>query len=271
MLRTLRRVKQLTYLLVSPEFRSPGRLGGHSLRRYDSEAEVTHYRATAADGLRYEEAGALRDFLVAQGPTRQAARARALVVGAGCGREAFALAQHGLEVTGIDQSPAMIAAARELSEAVPAVDGATQARVTFNVSTLERFAAPGRFELVFVSTAIAEHIYSSAGRRAFYERARELVARHGRIFVFPAIQKLEPRSAYFWASQILRVRWAAAGLDWEQGDSARAFYGKHNRDFRPVFYHFYPDREAFEREIAQAGLEVALHFEGAFLLRPVNE
>jgi SAM-dependent methyltransferase len=254
MLRTLRRVKQLTYLLVSPEFRTPEALQGQSLRRYDSETEVRHYRATAGDGLRYEELGALRDFF-----SVPADSSRALVVGAGCGREAFAIAALGQAVTAIDLSPMMIANARELAGGNP--------RLKFQVSSFENFETTERFALVFVSAAIAEHIYGAEARRHFYEKARDLLLKNGRIFVFPAIQKLGARSPYFWASQLLRLRWATAGLDWQEGDSARAFYGRHNRDFKPVFYHFYPDREAFEQELTLSGLAILFEFEGAFVLK----
>lgn len=262
MLRTLRRVKQLTYLLFGSEFRDLKTLRTQVHRRYSSIPEVEYYQEIANQGFDFEEMATLQPFF-----NKTGSRDRVLVVGSGCGREAIAFANRGFRVTAIDLSHEMIEAANAIQH--------TTEKIQFICSSLENFVAVktplDKFDLVFVSSAIAEHICGKEFRIEFYKQASGLLSKNGLLFFYPNIKKLNMRSQYFWASCILRLRWSATALSWEEGDSARAFFGGHNHDFRPVYYHFYPNVEAFISEIGQAHLEIFGRVEeyenGPFLLK----
>jgi len=76
---------------------------------YETPEALAVYSTRAGQGLRTWEARLVRDYLPARG--------KLLVVGCGAGREAFALDALGYEVTGVDVSPSMVAAARMRSAA----------------------------------------------------------------------------------------------------------------------------------------------------------
>lgn len=260
MVSTLRRVKQLSYLMFGSRFRNSNEINLHPERRYSSKEEVDFYKNSAHEGLHFEEKLIIEKYLSGPGP-----KTSALVIGSGCGREAFALQKSGMNVTAIDGSLEMIATSLDLNGTSEANGALSQVR--FYHTSFESFKTSEKYDLVFLSSAIAEHIQSKNLRIRFYKKIKECLEPEGRAFVFPVIQKLSRRSVYFWASQILRIRWAVSGVEWEVGDSARAFFGKHNRDHRPVFYHFYPSEKSFVDEIKQVGLEVEYERERAYLLR----
>lgn len=254
MLCTLRRVKQLTYLLFNPSFRDSDAIRDQSCARYASAEEIAYYRDVAFHGFYEDERAMVDEFMLRHG------RGRALVIGCGGGREALALKGLGFQVVGIDRVPAMIEAARER---------ALEARLELEFRAVDVSDLPDEqhYDLIFVSIAIAEHIRGREARRQFYREISRRLATGGAVFVSPAIRKFAPNSLYFWASMILRLRWRLGNLDWENGDTVKSFFGSHNSDFRPVFYHFYPDAAAFQEEIGAAGLRVDVERDGAFFLR----
>lgn len=141
----------------------------------------------------------------------------------------------------------------------------------FRVGSLQKIEPKGEpFDFVFVSPAIAEHIQGREKRIEFYEKACSLIRGDGALYLSPEIRSLPISSIYFWASVSLRLRWLHRQRSprWEPGDSARTFFGGHNQDFRPVFYHFYPDFHDFAHEVEEAGLKIVAHHQGGFLLRP---
>jgi 2-polyprenyl-3-methyl-5-hydroxy-6-metoxy-1,4-benzoquinol methylase len=263
----MRRVKQLSYLLASSAFTDHKAIERRVKERYDSADEVRHYLAVSDDGLYSEEAAVVVEFLKSRSP-EALDEVRALVVGCGAGREALALAKMGLRVTAIDLSKEMISAAR-LAKSQVSCEMAK--KIEFVEADLESFQAQdASFDFVFISSAIVEHIRGREARIQFYKKAGKLTKESGALYVGPEIQAIKRTSAYFWASQILRVRARLQGFKWQQGDSARAFFGKHNQDLRLVFYHFYPTFQSFESEINEAGVKVISHHEGGYLLRPMG-
>jgi SAM-dependent methyltransferase len=272
MLRTMRRVKQLSYLLTSSVFSDHRAIQALVKERYDSEAEVRHYLAISDEGLYTEEESVVREFLKLR-RFSYPIECRALVVGCGAGREVFALEKMGLNVKGIDLSEKMIACAKKVSaQRMGKATPTREIQAEFETTDLEGFCAPnGSFDLVFVSSAIAEHIRGRDARIRFYSKARALITDRGGIYVGPEIQRVSLVSPYFWASQVLRLRWRLKQEKWEPGDSARAFFGKHNRDLGLVFYHFYPSLIQFKDEISNAGLDIVSHHEGGYLLRATDK
>ena len=254
MVSTSRRFKQLRYLLTSAAFTNESDVKKRVLERYSSEVEVDHYANVADVGLFWDEEAVVSHYLsqVTRRPLRT------LVVGCGGGREAFALEKAGLEVVGIDYSKEMIEAAKRNAH--------TRGKsIEFVTTSLEEYKSPaGSFDFVFLTSAIAGHLRGQEKRVAFYSAASRLVKNDGAVFTSPEIRPLEFKSPFFWASQILRWR---LGRQWEKGDSARSFIGRHNKDEKLVFYHFYPSEEQFLLEVRAAGLTPAFHAEGSYILR----
>lgn len=79
------------------------------LSKYSQQEEIDRYARMVDEGLEEEERILVDKYLSRKG--------KVLVIGCGCGREAFALRDKGFEATGIDIQPHMIDRARKIAEA----------------------------------------------------------------------------------------------------------------------------------------------------------
>lgn len=253
---TIRRIKQLGFLLSDPALQDHRAIERRIKERYESDAEVRHYVSIVNEGLDREEAQVVSAFVDRAGRPN-----RALVIGCGAGREAIALAKRGFAVTAIDISDRMISSARELT--APLDIG-----ISFEVADVRSFAGDReRFDFIFVSAAIAEHIPSRNERIRFYRSIRRLMTDAGGVHLSPSILSARTPRMQVWSAVALRLRWRLSGVGWENGDGARAFFGRHNLDLRPVFYHYYPSFLHLAEELQASDLEIETEFSGAYLLK----
>jgi SAM-dependent methyltransferase len=95
-----------------------------------------------------------------------------LELGAGAGRVAFGLAERGLEVTGVDRSPAMLAQARARLAAAPAD---VAARLEFRLGDMTALELQREFDLVIAAYFTLAHVPTGAAwRNVFTVMARQL-------------------------------------------------------------------------------------------------
>jgi SAM-dependent methyltransferase len=98
--------------------------------------------------------------------------ASVLELGCGAGRIAFALAERGFRVTGVDISPAMLAKAEARLRAAPAE---VSARVAFRRGDMTALSFPGAFDLVLCAYFTLAHAPAGAAwRNAFAGMAQRL-------------------------------------------------------------------------------------------------
>jgi SAM-dependent methyltransferase len=119
---------------------------------------------------------------------RQAKRARGpiLELACGTGRVSFPLADAGLDVTGLDASPAMLQVARRKLSAAPG------ARLRFVRGDMRRFSLPRRFALAIVPFRAFQHLLTVKDQRACLECIRRHLRHGGRLIV----DVFDPRLEY---------------------------------------------------------------------------
>ncbi len=121
-----------------------------------------------------------------------------LEYGVGNGRIALAMARHGLTVTGVDHSPAMLDDLRARLADEPA---AVRARVTLRQGDMRSARLKKRFPLVLCPFNTALHLYTRTDVEAFLARVHDHVTPNGELVVdlsVPVMQDLlrEPTRAY---------------------------------------------------------------------------
>lgn len=270
--RLARRIRQIRSLLVGSQFVNHDLLRRRIEDRYETETELTHFATLAKAGFVENESLITKAF-IKRAPSAQSA----LVIGCGSGREAFALLQFGFKrIKAIDISSQMIQKARSFQ-----LELDSQMAIEFSVADFTRFEGPAtdqktelKFDLVFVSAAIVEHLRGRENRIDFYRKAAAHCTNHGRVVLGPEVRALQLNSAYFLASMILRVRFFLRREKWEAGDTARGFFGAPDidpsADAEMTFYHFYPSLEDFQSEINEAGLSIEESFDDFVLARPTQ-
>lgn len=132
---------------------------------YDAIAPI--YDADMGASMTLDDTGWYRALaLAAGGPV--------LELGCGTGRFTIPLAQAGIDVTGLDIAPAMLARAREKAGALP---------ITWVEADAREYALGRRFGLIYESGANFQHMLSCADQLAFLVRARERLLPDGRLVV----------------------------------------------------------------------------------------
>jgi SAM-dependent methyltransferase len=114
-----------------------------------------------------------------------AARGPILELGCGTGRVTIPLAQHGLDITGLDVAPTMLALARAKSAGLP---------IEWVQADVRSFRLRRRFSLIFESGGVFMHMLTRTDQQAFLARVREHLAPGGRFIVavlFPHPHRLQ--------------------------------------------------------------------------------
>ena len=112
-----------------------------------------------------------------------------LELGCGTGRVTIPLAQHGVEITGLDAVPAMIERAKRKAGALP---------VRWIVADARAFRLDRSFRLVFETGSVFQHMLTRPDQEAFLGRVREHLENDG-IFIaalmFPHPDRLAAEEA----------------------------------------------------------------------------
>jgi SAM-dependent methyltransferase len=185
--------------------------------------------------------------------------ARILVAGSGAGREAFALEQLGYDVTGVDFSPRMVAAA----QAEAARRGSTARFLAADLRIHEEAAAS--CGAVVFTYDVYSFVPGRHDREAMLSRIGRWLAPGGSIFLSAR------RARGVWDRAMLSVQWLARfarGTTTPWGDSHTRWLdaaGTLRRSFVHVF-----TASRLEREVRAAGLRILVWDGGHGLLVPTS-
>ena len=113
---------------------------------------------------------------------------RVLELGAGTGRIALPLAEAGCEVTGVDESAAMLAAARAK---VAKTTQQVRARIRFVEAPMQNLPFDDTFDLAVIAARSFQHLVTAADQRATLTGVRERLRDGGHIVVHLFDPRLE--------------------------------------------------------------------------------
>jgi SAM-dependent methyltransferase len=238
-----RRLAQLLQALRSRTFASEEGIFDAIKTRYATDAEIEFYKDYIHKGLQHDEIMML-DRAIPELP--QDAR-RALVVGGGTGREAFALERIGFTVDSIDNNEAMV------REAMLIVNERRSTVRTWHQDFVLMPQLDTKYDLIILTGGLNGHLPGRMHRVQLLKNAAAALKNGGQILFTPEIWKLKPFTGFWMASQILRLRWRRTNL-WRAGDTVRSFFGNHNATDRVVYYHYYVSAQEVGEELAEAGL-----------------
>ena len=254
--RLLRRSKQLSNILFSKTFACYESSIETTKERYASDAEIEFYREFGKTGLLDEEGYILRHLA-----QRLPEDKNCLVVGCGTGREVFGVEQLGFKAVGIDNCARMIEEAHGLKLELGSPG-------TFECCDFLEFHETEKFDVVFLTYALLNHIQGRGKRVEFLRKAKALMKKGGYVVMhcdeFPANKNLR----YHMASVVLRLRWFGK-RKWQKGDTARSYLGTHCRSETPLFFHYYTSHYEVLEELQDAEL-MGWQFRRGWLIMDLN-
>jgi len=157
-------------LLFHPKFfvRDPESSLRCVAEKYNDAQEVLHYAQWAFEGLDEEERLLVEQFM--------GRRRKVLNIGCGAGREAFALAEQGFEVVGIDVASGMIAEAKHHAQTFGK-------NVQFEVRSGTALDYPSNsFDCVLISAGVYSHIPTRQLRIDMLKKINDLLTPNGILF-----------------------------------------------------------------------------------------
>lgn len=215
--------------------------------KYDEQA--VHYVRVETDAIDSGLRGRLQET-VPHG-------ARVLVAGSGSGREVFALERLGYDVSGVDFSARMVAAAR----AEAARLGSSAAFVAADLRAHDE--PPGSLRAVVFTYDVYSFVPHARDRVALLTRMREWLSPGGVVFLSAR------RTGSLWGRAVLSVQWlrrAARGRAGEWGDSHTRWLDASGR-VRRSFVRVFTDGR-IDRETGAAGLRRVAWDDGHGLFVP---
>jgi 2-polyprenyl-3-methyl-5-hydroxy-6-metoxy-1,4-benzoquinol methylase len=249
--------------LVAAKFRrrcpvvlgSPTHLIAGVRAKFAHPDEVAHRERVAAAGLEAWEATLLTSLLPRGGG------GRVLVFGARAGRESLALARRGVDVVGLDDVPALVAAAarRAVAEGLPA---------RFVSAWLDALSANAGFDVVLCAAGVYEHTPTRARRITLLRGLAEHAAADGVVVVMAGWHRDRgPRHAVVDGARWLLRRILGERFTTEPGDRLVRHLSLASSHETTCFFHVFQDPEEVTREIDAAGLDCQRDPEGAWIVR----
>ncbi len=236
-----RRIKQFNNILFSDTFSNYEAVVETTKKRYSSIEEIEFYKKFGKIGLLDEEMLILKSLA-----TKLPEDKSCLVVGCGTGREVFGVEKLGFQTTGVDNCQPMITNAELLKAELSSL-------ATFKTCDFLTFCPPKKYDVVFMTYALLNHIQGKENRIDFLKHAKSLMKDNGYIVMhcdeFPMTNNLR----YHIASILLRLRWLGKNK-WQKGDTARSFLGTHCSNKTPLFFHYYTSHFEVIQELQGAGL-----------------
>lgn len=227
--------------------------------KFNSPEEVASHTSSVTEGLEPWEQDVIQQFMRPPG--------RVLDVGCGAGREAFALAERGFEVVGIDIAEKMIHQAKTL-----AADRRLPVEF-YAVSVTDCDFPPQSFDYIFFSRAVYSYIPTRALRLATLKRLRRMLKPSGLLILsgyFVARRRLlSRRTLRSLAHQVAATLRLTAR---EPGDTLVGRVSERSDVNQPCFVHIFPSLTAIAEEIRQAGFSIlrgGTHF--YFVAQPAPE
>ena len=220
---------------------------GSSLRcvaeKYNNANEVLYYSQCAFEGLDEQEQLAAEQFMKRKG--------RVLNIGCGAGREAFALAEAGFEVVGIDVAPGMITAAKRHAQT-------SGKNVHFEVKSVTALDYPSQsFDYVWISAGVYSHIPTRQLRIDTLRRIKDLLMPNGILFFSVAYRgdSLLPRVTLYGAFRRIAKPILKKRLHSEPGDMLVPYVSPGGTPSKLCYVHLFKDSSEVLEEITLAGLD----------------
>ena len=242
MLKSLRRIKQATHLFSNNHIIDPEMNQILLSQRYSQDKEVEYYAKMARRGLYDHEKLFFTQRLKSIDKNEPI-----LIVGGGCGREAFALHHMGYKVDVLDISSPMIQKGRRLAQKLN-ID------VHFTYSTLDNYNTKKKYAHIYICTSLINFIHGKKNRLSFLRKAFSLLKPNGQIALEVDVFQYRGIHRFNIASRLLKWK---LGKYWEKGDTLRSFYGNHNNNDQTLFYHFYQRSGEVIHELKEAGFSKA--------------
>lgn len=236
----LRRMKQLLSLISSPRFNANRDFEADIIDRYGQEKEISYYKKLALSGLYPCENETFESaFLHSKAPQK------ILVIGAGAGREAFALKNDQNEVYAYDNNLKMLEACEEINQSEEA---------NIRVIKDEFILKETSFDLIFITFALPNHLLEKEERVLFYQKWKEQLKPDGKMILSAFFREVEFPNRFYWSHLILKLRWFAYKQT-PRGLTAVSNLGFHNDDLNLIPIYYFQSCEEFYSELKEAGLE----------------
>ena len=168
---------------------------------------------------------------------------RVLLVGSGGGRELLPFGARGYLVTGIDQVPALMAAARHHLDA-------RRLTATLIAGPIETAELPDTYDVVIFSACVYGYLPGSGSRRATLARLKSHLAPDGRLVA----SYMDGHAASPLGLWLMRATGWLARSDW-RADPEDTFAPGPSRQRLP-FYERRMSADAVRRELTQAGFQL---------------
>jgi len=212
-------------------------------QKFNEEEEVRYYSQQAFEGLDEKERG-----LVGRHMQR---RGRVLNIGCGPGREAFALAELGFEVIGIDVAPRMIEAAGRLA--------ASRGRnIRFEVKSATNLDYPlHSFDYVFMAEGVYSMIPTRDARIDILRKSGNLLAPDGTL-LFSALYRrasILSRVSLYNVFRRIAMRYLGRRLHAEPGDTLVRYVSPASKASTLCYVHLFAGAGEVREEVSSAGLD----------------
>lgn len=211
--------------------------------KFNEEEEVLYYSQRAFDGLDEQEQHLVERYMRRRG--------RVLNIGCGAGREAFALAELGFEVVGIDVAPRMIEAARRLALS-------RLQNIHFEVKSATHLDYPLHlFDYVFISEGVYSLIPSRDLRIDVLRNVGKLLAPDG-ILLFSALYRraaVLSRVSLYDVLRRIAKRLLGRQLHAEPGDTLVRYVSHASKASRLCYVHLFTGAGEVWEEVLSAGLD----------------
>ncbi len=248
-------------LIIAPRFfvRDPESSLRFVAEKFNDAEEVLHYSQRTFEGLDAQERLLVEQFMGCSG--------RVLDIGCGAGREAFALAELGLDVVGIDVAPDMIAEAKRHAQTF-------RETIQFEVRSATALNYPSSsFDYVLISAGVYSHIPTRQLRIDMLRKINDLLTPDG-IFFFSVLYRKHSlsRISIYDAFRKITKPILNERLHSEPGDALVRYVSPVGTPSKLCYVHFFKDPSEVLEEIALAGLD---GFEdeksGYWIVRPRSE
>lgn len=249
-------------LLLHPRFfvRSPDSSLRYVAQKFSDPEEIRYYSRRTLEGLDEQEKLLLGQFMTRRG--------RVLNIGCGAGREAFAFADLGFDVVGIDIAPDMIAQAKSHAQT-------SRKKVHFDVKGATELNYPlNSFDYVLVSAGVYSHIPTRKLRTSMLRKINDLLTSDGVLFfsVLYGASSLFSRISIYDAFRRIAKPILKERLYSEPGDTLVRYVSPVGSPSKLCYVHFFNKASDVMEELASAGLE---GFEdkksGYWIVKPCKE
>jgi SAM-dependent methyltransferase len=210
--------------------------------KFNDAEEVLHYSQRTFEGLDAQERLLVEQFMGCSG--------RVLDIGCGAGREAFALAELGLDVVGIDVAPDMIAEAKRHAQTF-------RKNIHFEVKSATTLDYPlNSFKYVLLSAGVYSHIPTRQLRIDMLRKINDLLTPDG-IFFFSVLYRKHSlsRISIYDAFRKITKPILNERLHSEPGDALVRYVSPVGTPSKLCYVHFFKDPSEVLEEIALAGLD----------------